>query len=161
VGKPGLVGPVWLPIPGDLAVHTLVGLADPLCDVLDSFTPVKPIGDLDAVVLCQIAGTYRCVNEAHAASVDEPQRPTAERHSHRLCRHRTGNAGSNQFEVSALDTGRHLVRRVARHCNPIRPGFATIVRNFRRSRGRVCQAVISSTTRSVIRLMVSLDTWAP
>ena len=39
-------------------------------------------------------------------------------------------SGSNQFEVSALDTGRHLVRRVARHCNPIRPGFATIARNF-------------------------------
>ena len=72
VGIPGLVGPVRLPISGDLAVHTLVGLADPLSDVLDAFAPVKTIGDLDAVVLCQVARTYRCINEAHAASVDEP-----------------------------------------------------------------------------------------
>ena len=32
---------------------------------------------------------------------------------------------------------------------------------YTRSNGRVCQAVISSTTRSVIREIVSFDTDAP
>jgi hypothetical protein len=37
--------------------------------------------------------------------IDEPQRPTAERHSHRLRCHRTGNAGSKQSEVSVRTIG--------------------------------------------------------
>jgi len=43
---------------------------------LDRLTRSKPVGDLDAVVLVEVAATDRNgLDEAHAPSVDEPREP--------------------------------------------------------------------------------------
>ena len=84
---------------------------------LHLLTSGEPVRDLNAVVLSGSAD-LSSLNEAHAASVDEPQRPTAERHSTFAATE--PGIPVDQFEVLTLDTSRHLVRRVARHRNPVR-----------------------------------------
>src|SRR5207344_412947 len=67
----------------------------------------------------------RGFDKTHAASVDEPQRPTAQRHTHFLSRRRPRQASPDQLKVAAPDRSRHLVRCVPGHPNPFTPGFAT------------------------------------
>src|ERR671912_203167 len=81
-----------------------------------------------------------------STSVDEPQRPTAQRHPDLFGRSRTGAALPDQLEVAALELRRHLVRRIPRHPNPFPSGFATTNGIRPASRGRACQAFTSSAT---------------
>jgi hypothetical protein len=125
VRKPRLVAPVGLPVPCDLPVDGLVRPTDPRRDLLHRLAPGETVGDLDPIILRQITGTARRLHEAHPASVDEPQRPAAQRHTDLLGCRRTREATSDQLEVAALDLGRHLVRRIPWHPHPFTPGFAT------------------------------------
>jgi hypothetical protein len=83
MSEPRLVAAVRLSVACDLSIHALVALADPSRDRLDRLARRQAVGDLDAVVLAQIATADGPVDEAHAASVDEPQRPAARRHADR------------------------------------------------------------------------------
>jgi len=70
---PGLVAAIGLAVAGDLPVNALKGLPDPCCDQLDRLTLGESISDLDPIILGQVARADRGLDEAHAASVDEPQ----------------------------------------------------------------------------------------
>jgi hypothetical protein len=70
-----------LAVAGDLSIDALVALANPDSDRLHGLTSGQPVGDLDAVVLAQVAAADRPVDELHAASFDEPQRTAAGRHA--------------------------------------------------------------------------------
>src|SRR5439155_17047809 len=117
---PRLIPPIRLPDAGDLSVHGLVALADPGSDRLDRLVTAEPIGDFDSVVLAQIPRADRSLDVAHAASVDEPQRPTAQRHTNPLRGLRTRQPRPDQLEVATLDRRRHPVRRIPRHADPFR-----------------------------------------
>jgi len=67
-----LVSTVSLAVSGDLPVDALEALADPGCDRLDRLSHRQAVGDLDPVVLVQVAVADRSFDETHAASVDEP-----------------------------------------------------------------------------------------
>lgn len=73
VGVPRLVGAVWLLVSDDLAIDARLGLTYPIGNVFNPFVAGKAVGDLDPVILCQVTRADRSVDEAHAASVDEPQ----------------------------------------------------------------------------------------
>src|SRR4029453_9125696 len=122
---PRLVAAIGLAVAGDLSVDALEGLPDPCRDQLDPLTPGEPISDLDPIILGQITRADRGLDKAHAASVDEPQRPAAQRHTHLLSGRTPRQAGPDQFKVAAPDRSRHLVVCVPGHPNPFTSGFAT------------------------------------
>src|SRR5215211_8288018 len=158
---PGLVATIGLAVAGDLPVNALKGLPDPCRDHLDRFTPSEPISDLDPIILRKVTRADPGLDKAHAASVDEPQRPAAQRHTHFLSGRRPRQASPDQLEVAALDRSRHLVRCIPGHPNPFTPGFATTSGNRHGSNGRRCQASTSSATWSVILEIVSWDSSVP
>ena len=118
VREPRLIAPIWLPIASDLPIHTLIALTDPSRDRLHPLAGIETIGDLDPVILGQIPATDRRVDELHTASVDEPHRSAAERHSDLGRRGRAARAPPDQLEVSAFDLTWHLVRRITRIATP-------------------------------------------
>src|SRR5829696_6062214 len=122
---PGLVAATGLAVASDLAVDALEGLPDPCRDQLDRLTVGQPISDLDPIILREVTRADPGLDEAHTASVDEPQRPAAERHTHFLSGRRPRQASPDQLEIAALDRRRHLVVRVPGHPNPFTSGFAT------------------------------------
>ena len=66
----------------ELTEHLGYEKGDPRRDRLHRFAGREPVGDLDQVILGEIAGTDRnLLDDVHTASVDEPQRSAAERHS--------------------------------------------------------------------------------
>ena len=67
---PGLVAAIGLAVTSDLSVDALKGLPDPCRDHLDRLTAGQPIGDLDPIILGEVARADRDLDEAHAASVD-------------------------------------------------------------------------------------------
>src|SRR5215203_5151840 len=158
---PGLVATIGLAVAGDLPVNALKGLPDPCRDHLDRFTPSEPISDLDPIILRKVTRADPGLDKAHAASVDEPQRPAAQRHTHFLSGRRPRQASPDQLEIAALDRRRHLIRCIPGHPNPLTSGFATTNVNRPSSSGRLAHAAISSSTESVILEIVSRDTEAP
>jgi hypothetical protein len=125
VGVPGLVAAIGLAVAGDLSVDALISLSDPCRDQLDRVPLGEPVSDLDPIILRQVARADRGLGKAHAASVNEPQRPAAQRHTHFLSGRSPRQASPDQLEVAALDRCRHLVRCEPGHLNPFTPGFAT------------------------------------
>src|SRR5215203_1572969 len=99
------------------------------CDLLNRLAPGEAVGDRDPIILGQKPRTDRSLDEAHPASVDEPHRSAAQRHTHFLSGRRSRQASPDQLEIAALDRRRHLVVRVSRHPNPLDSGFATFTRN--------------------------------
>ena len=107
VGKPRLVGPVGFAVACDLAVNALKALTDPGGNGFHRLARSEAVGDLDAIVLVDVAGIDRArLRDAHAASIDKPQRPTAHRHAHPAGRFRPGHPRPNQLEVRLLDPHR-------------------------------------------------------
>jgi hypothetical protein len=81
VREPRLVPTVRLAVAGDLSIHALIRLTDPRRDLLHRLATGQPVGYLDPIILRQVTPADRGLDEVHAASVDEPQRPTARRHA--------------------------------------------------------------------------------
>src|SRR6476619_6319180 len=105
MGKPRLVGAVGFAVACDLPVEALEALTDPGGNGFHRLARGEPVGDLDAIVLADVPGTDRAarLRDAHAASIDKPQRATAHRHAHPAGRFRPGHPRSNQLEVRLLD----------------------------------------------------------
>src|ERR1700728_412718 len=99
---PGLVAAIRLAVACDLAVDGLVALADPGRDRLHGLPGGEPVSDLDPVVLGEVAAADRLIDEGHRASIDEPQRPTAQRHAHPPRSGRTPHTLTDQLKVAAL-----------------------------------------------------------
>lgn len=161
VGVPQWVAPIGCAIAGDLPVHRLETLADAFRDRFDRLLAGQSVRDLDTLVVAQVAATDRTYDIRHTASVDEPQRPTAQRHTDRCRSRRSAVPLPDQLEVAALALLRRLVPRIPGHRNPLGKGFASINGNHPSSSGRAAQSCISSRTLSVILEMVSFETEAP
>src|SRR4051794_6659647 len=129
MGVVRLVGAIGLLVTGDLPVDGLVGLPDPSRDLLDRLASRQSIGDLDPVILGQVAAADGLVDERHAASVDEPQRPTTGRYANLDRCSLIGPSCADQLEVAAFHRRRRLVPCPVRHLESFRSRFATITGN--------------------------------
>jgi hypothetical protein len=127
VGEPRLITTIGLAVAGDLSIDGLIALADPSSYGLHRLAGGKTIGDLDAVILGQVAATDWLVDEVHAASVDEPQRPAARRHADRQRRGLGADSLPYQREEPTLGLGRGLVPCSVGHRESFRPRFATTI----------------------------------
>ena len=97
-----LVDPIGFPAAVDLPVDALVRRADPCRDLFDRLPSLQPVSDLDPIVLGQVAAADGRVDEFHAASVDEPQRPAARRHADTQRRSMAADTLPQQHEELAL-----------------------------------------------------------
>ena len=102
VSEPGLIGAVLLLVAADLPVDALVALVDPLSDLLDRGPGPQAVSDLDPVVLVDESRTDWFLDKAHAASINEPNRTTTQRHPNRLRRLRPRETRADQLEIPSL-----------------------------------------------------------
>src|SRR5512141_30443 len=116
VRVPRLVAAIGFAVASDLSVDTLEALPDPGSDRLHRFTISQTVSDLDPVILADEPVTDRgLLEDVHAASVDKPQRATAQRHADLSCGLGPGMTPPNQCEVLTFDLRGHLVRSEPRH----------------------------------------------
>jgi hypothetical protein len=125
---PRLVAAAGLAVAGDLPVDGLKALADPGGNVLGRLPAGQAVRDLDPVVLAQVPAADRRLDEAHAASVDEPQRSAAQRHADSRGGLRTRQPRPDQLEVPPLNSSGILFEANLGTKSP-RPRFATLAGN--------------------------------